>query len=462
MKDPRIKDYIELAHAMTRGDFRKALRITSPQDDVDMLGVALLDLGEALEQRFLEIAKLSTITERANAGLLLDDVLEHVYDSFRPIIPYQRIGFALLEDDNRRLRAHWARSDSAEIKLVCGFSAPMEGSSLQEILRTLQPRILNDLLGYLAEHPDSVSTRLIVEEGFRSSLTCPLIVERKPIGFMFFSSTENNTYEDAHVELFKQIAGQLAAILEKSRLYQQLVELNQLKDKFLGIAAHDLRSPLGVVRGYLGLILSGRMGEIPERPRKLLERMTTVTDDMLALVNDLLDLKAIETGELALDWKAVDIGPFVQAICDDIRIIADDKSISVRCEVREELDQTVELDPNRIQQLLSNLLTNACKFSQPNTMVTVCAEPRGDELVLSVQDQGPGIPEEDLPKLFTEFSRATARPTTGERSTGLGLAIVKRIAEAHSGRVSVHSKVGEGTCFSVSLPRKRPDTPPSG
>ncbi|MDH3345463.1 MAG: hypothetical protein OEL58_09530, partial [Desulfobacteraceae bacterium] len=115
---------------------------------------------------------------------------------------------------------------------------------------------------YLQAHPESESTRLIVEEGMRASLTFPLVCMHHPIGFIFFNSAQMNTYQNAHVELFLQIAGQLSMIVEKSRLYHQLVELNQMKNRFLGIAAHDLRSPIAIIMNYVEYLLEGHPGKI--------------------------------------------------------------------------------------------------------------------------------------------------------------------------------------------------------
>jgi diguanylate cyclase (GGDEF)-like protein len=141
------------------------------------------------------------------------------------------------------LRARWGRSDAQRIYLKNGFSAWMEGSSLQTILETGQPRILNDLEAYLQSHPDSKSTALVVKEGVRSSLTCPLVAIGKPVGFLFFSSFEKNTYRNAHVDLFMQIANQLSSIVEKSRLYEELKrvnnELRQTRDRLEFLVSHD-------------------------------------------------------------------------------------------------------------------------------------------------------------------------------------------------------------------------------
>ena len=130
-----------------------------------------------------------------------------VYDEFRGFIPYERIGFALVEDDGQTVRAVWNKSDLSRTYLKRGYSASLEGSSLQEIIDTGHPRIINDLEAYLENKPQSKSTRLIVKEGFRSSLTCPLIINGVPVGFIFFSGQQPNTYRGEHINTFSRIAG---------------------------------------------------------------------------------------------------------------------------------------------------------------------------------------------------------------------------------------------------------------
>jgi len=418
---------------------------------VGRLGEALRDLAATLEKRFLEIGALRKVTEKINAGLLLDEILNHVFESFRPIIPYDRIGFSLLEEDGRVLRARWARSDAADIRIGRGYWAKMEGSSLQRIIETGQPRILNDLEEYLRQNPHSASTRDIVAEGMRSSLTCPLIALGKPIGFMFFSSAQPHAYENAHVELFLQIAGQLSVIVEKGRLYQELLELNELKNKFLGMAAHDLRNPIAVIKGYLRLLGKGMFGPVADPQREVLDTLDRVSRNMLDLINDLLDISAIEAGRLDLRMEEADLGDFLRECQGLNRLLAQEKSIALELELAAELPPA-RIDSNRMNQALNNLIANAIKFSHPNTTITLKATRAADEVQIAVQDQGQGIPAEELPKMFTDFGRTSVRPTAGEKSTGLGLAIVKRIVEAHGGRVWVESQVAVGSTFWISLP----------
>ncbi len=284
MHDPRIAKYREAAVAMKEGRFRVQIP-REGEDDVAALGSALADLSTTLEARFEEINTLSKVTEKINAGLVLDEVLNYAFESFWPIIPYDRIGFSLLEQKCTVVRSRWVRSDAPVTKITRGYSAPLEGSSLQKIIETGQPRILNDLRQYLAEHPASESTRLIVEEGMRSSLTCPLIAMGKPIGFMFFSSMEPHKFKDAHVEIFLEIAGQLSMIVEKARLYEDLRQLNQ---KLMEMVAHDLRSHLGIMKGHLDLFLCGNFDKDTDSERAIMQKIYATSETMLELINELL------------------------------------------------------------------------------------------------------------------------------------------------------------------------------
>jgi signal transduction histidine kinase len=410
-------------------------------------------MGDAAEAQLEQMQALARVTERINAGLTLEEILSYLYESFRPLIPYDRIGFSLLEDEGRVLRTHWARTEAVQPMIRVGYASAMAGSSLQRIIETRQPRILNDLCAYLDAHPASESTQLAVAEGIRSSLTCPLIALDRPIGFLFFSSTQPGTYADAHVAVFQQIAGQLAMIVEKGRLYEQLVQLNKTKNRFLGIAAHDLRSPLGIIKGYLDILLGGDMGAVAPQHEALLERMRRACERMLGLINDLLDVSAIEAGRLEIKPQAVDMKAFLHDSRLSNEMLARAKEIELALDLPDALPPAW-MDVARISQVMDNLITNAIKFSYPHTTITIhgrAADEAGG-VQITVEDQGQGIPADELPRMFQEFSPLSVRPTGGEQSTGLGLLIARRIVEAHGGRISVESEVGKGSRFTFTLP----------
>jgi len=452
MADPRIPQYSTAADAMKEGRFDVEIPAEG-DDEIARLGRALVELKQTLATKFTEFHSLLDVTKQINAGLVLDEILNHVFESFQSLIPYHRIGCSLLEEDGTIVRARWARSMAPELRISEGYSAPLKGSSLEDIIRTGKPRIINDLEEYLREHPASDSTARIVGEGMRSNLTCPLIVSGKPIGFMFFSSMETRKYQNVHVEIFQQLAGQLAVIVEKGRLYQELIELNELKNKFLGIAAHDLRSPISIIKGYLGLFLEGILGPVPAPQRDCMTRMNKACETMLALINDLLDVSSIEAGRLELRTREVDLAEYLRECHTANSILAKAKSIDLKLEMPPALPR-MTMDPDRIQQVLNNLITNAIKFSYPETTIRLRAKTVGDGVEISVEDQGQGIPLEEISNLFREFSRTSVRSTAGEKSTGLGLAIAKRIVEAHGGRIWVESEVGKGSAFRFVLPVK--------
>ena len=223
--DPRVGEYTQYVLSLQRMEFEDPA-FESGDDALGQLGQALVDLAGTVERCYREQSRLLEITERVNQGFFISEVMEHVYDTFRPVIPYDRIGFALLEGDDRVVRSHWAKSDSEKIHLKNGYAQRLDGSSLNQILLTGEPRVINDLEAYFEAHPDSHSTKLILDEGIRSSLTCPLVALGKPIGFLFFSSMQKHAYRNAHQDLFRRIASQLSVIVEKSRLYEDLFQLN--------------------------------------------------------------------------------------------------------------------------------------------------------------------------------------------------------------------------------------------
>jgi signal transduction histidine kinase len=273
-----------------------------------------------------------------------------------------------------------------------------------------------------------------------------------PVGFIFFNSVQLNTYRNAHAELFLQIAGQLSMIVEKGRLYQQLIELNQMKNRFLGIAAHDLRNPIAVIMNYVEYLLEGHPGKITESQDNILNKIHKVSEKMLNLVNELLDVNAIEAGRLELIMHPVDLTTYLKECYEENLLLSKAKSIELALDLEPELPVMV-MDPHRIDQVMNNLINNAIKYSYPNTTITLRARVVDQDVAISVQDQGQGIPAQEVDKLFAEFCKTSVQPTAGEKSTGLGLAIVKRIVELHGGRIWMESKVGIGSTFTFSLPK---------
>lgn len=231
----------------------------------------------------------------------------------------------------------------------------------------------------------------------------------------------------------------------------ELERLNALKDQFLGMAAHDLRTPLSVVLGYSSFLQEDLGATLRPEHAEFLAIIRSSSRFMLHLVNSLLDVATIEAGKLELDRQPADPAALVARNVALNATLAEAKQIGLVCHCDERLP-TMLVDGPRIEQVLNNLLSNAIKFSYPQTTVEVRLERQGHHVVLSVTDHGPGIAEDQLDELFRWFARTRVKGTAGETGTGLGLAISQKIVEAHQGDIWVESTPGHGSTFYVSLP----------
>lgn len=263
-----------------------AVTLRGEQAYKDFLGAARR-LVEQVQAREMEVLKLLRVTQNVSRGLGLEEVLEFVYQELRGIVPYNRIGCALIDEVANRVVARWAHSDRP-VCLGIGYSASLAGSTLQTIIETGRPRILNNLPVYLEAKPQSESTRLIVQEGMKSSLTCPLISERKPVGFLFFASDKIDTYSDVHVEFFQEIAGHLGVILEKSRLYSELAEQAAVIER----QNRQVQKELDMARGLQRALIPGQPPSVPG------VEVAFTYEPAIQIGGDLMDLLPLENGRL--------------------------------------------------------------------------------------------------------------------------------------------------------------------
>jgi signal transduction histidine kinase len=247
-----------------------------------------------------------------------------------------------------------------------------------------------------------------------------------------------------------------AGLLESHRFtaYRDAVALqriNEEKNEILGMAAHDLRNPLGAIQAYGELLRDTKAALSIEERGEIIERIGLLSTSMLHLVSDLLDISAIEAGKLKLDLQETDLVPLVQANVAVNSLLARRKHVALVFH-NHGPGSVARVDRTKMEQVLDNLITNAIKFSPAGAQVTVRLYQDDGAAVIAVCDEGPGIPAQEREKLFQPFCRAGTQGTWGEPSTGLGLAIVRRIVEAHGGRVWMESEINKGSTFYVSVP----------
>jgi len=251
---------------------------------------------------------------------------------------------------------------------------------------------------------------------------------------------------------FEEVHARVGTHLRLRRQQIELQALTEMKDHFLGMAAHDLRNPLGAIMNISEFLVSELSPVLTPRQTNFFNMTFDSIKFMLRLINDLLDISAIESGHLSLERQPVDLTVPITKIVEVGRGLASQKNMQVDLSLPPLLP-LVFADINRIEQVINNLLSNAMKYAQPGTDIAVRLRQENKEVIISVADQGPGIPEKDQHKLFQAFGKTSVRPAAEEdKSTGLGLLIVKKIVEAHKGRIWFTTEPGKGTEFFFSLP----------
>jgi signal transduction histidine kinase len=264
------------------------------------------------------------------------------------------------------------------------------------------------------------------------------------LGLILFMFILGLIFESGRARSFARMQDALSKLATSN---ERLVYLNNEKNEFLGIAAHDLKNPLTVILGSVELV---GVSKDQAQVKKLLSNISNAATRMRNLISNLLDVNAIEEGRFNSKIEACDIQGLVAQSVEHNQPAATRKSIEIRLGASENL--WASADQAATLQVLDNLISNALKYSPPRTIVHIHALPETDFILVKIRDEGPGISESDQKKLFQKFTRLSARPTAGESSTGLGLAIVKRLAEAMNGTVNCYSILGAGATFTLRLP----------
>jgi PAS domain S-box-containing protein len=289
----------------------------------------------------------------------------------------------------------------------------------------------------------------------------PLKSKEKMLGVLFLYTSPDPSWYERSPEILLSIGGLIGdAIVSYKRGEQilennkQLKELNELKNKFLGIASHDLRNPLYVIRTLSEILKGESVGAANPKQKDLLGKIFNASNFMQALLENLLDISKIESGKIELNKKAQDLNLIVRQQVELSQLLAEKKKIIL--ELKLEDLPPISFDESAITQVIGNFIGNAIKFSPFNTKIIITIENQGENIKFSVCDEGPGISEEDQKLLFKEFQTLSAKPTGGEKSTGLGLAITQKLIHLHSGQVGVKSQLGGGSTFFFTLPLQEP------
>lgn len=269
--------------------------------------------------------------------------------------------------------------------------------------------------------------------------------------YLAVGELNNNEIEELRISLLhlNNDLSNLSRELQKKNA--ELEKLNDLKNQFLGMAAHDLRNPISIVLSYSDYLIEEAKDSLTDEQIKFIEIIRNSSEFMLRLLDDLLDIAKIEMGKLVLKKEKCNVVKLAKEIIELNQIIANKKQITIFLNLYAEVPE-IEIDKLKIEQVFNNLISNAIKYSYKQSKILISIFKSEDRVEVSVKDEGQGIPEKDLNNIFIPFYKANVRPTANESSTGLGLVIVRKIILGHMGNIWIKSKVGEGTTVYFSLP----------
>ncbi|MEO0086204.1 MAG: GAF domain-containing sensor histidine kinase [candidate division WOR-3 bacterium] len=398
------------------------------------------------------------------SGKSLFEVLDVIYETMRQLIPFDRLSVAFVNEETGLVVSRWVRSESEVRRVGTGYWAVLKGSSLEPILRTGQPRIINDLEQYLLSHPDSRATRDILQDGILANLTCPLRAAGRPIGFLFFASRRPGVYDAAHIETFAAVAEALTLAVEKVKYIDDLEQAKRNYAQVLYFVAHELKSPLASAVTIGQTLVEGYVGKLTPRQEEKVQRMVANCQYLLNLVRDYLDLAQIEAGEMHYRPR-----PEVE-LADEVVLpvleIQAPSAAARKMTIVKDLEHLVAPgDPDLLRIVVNNLVGNAVKYGREGGVISISLVRRAffdyDDsgqrqrrywAQFTIRNDGAGFSPEQKQRLFARFQRlgrAEDKTTTG---SGLGLYISRQIVVRHGGEISADSEAGQWAEFRFRLP----------
>jgi signal transduction histidine kinase len=363
----------------------------------------------------------------------------------------------MLEGDGVIRQVALAHVDHHQEALAQGLAErhptdPEASTGVAHVLRTGQPLIhpeltspeeLAEALG--AEHPDILRTL-----GARSYIIIPLAARGRTLGTITFVYAQSGRrFSPTDLTLATELGQRAAIAVDNARLYHEAREAVRTREEVLAVVSHDLKNPLGAIHLSANLLTrAAPEDETGARIRRHAETIQRSAQRMERLIRDLLDMASLREGRLSIERRAHPVGLLIDEALALLGPLAVEKSLELQAQVQERQTRLL-CDPERVFQVLSNLVGNALKFTPAPGRVEVRAEPQGREVLFAIQDTGPGIPRDRLPHIFEPYWQARE---TARQGTGLGLYIAWGIVEAHGGQLWVESEPGRGSTFFFTLP----------
>ena len=328
-------------------------------------------------------------------------------------------------------------------------------TGMGEAIANREPLQVPDVM----KRPSNPMRDAALEAGLHAALIVPLLGSEGALGALVLQRRRIGEFSASVVSLMQSFADQSAIALENARLFEEVARkgreleiASQHKSQFVANMSHELRTPLAAILGYAELIQEGFYGPLSDKALDSLTRVRSNGKHLLGLINTVLDIAKIESGQFTLNMAEYAIESVVETVRSATKSLAQNKRLALKTEVAKPLPIGVG-DEQRLTQVLLNLVGNAIKFTDTGE-VRVTAQVKNGRFNVSVTDTGPGIPLEHQARIFEQFHQVDSSNTKAKGGTGLGLAIAKQIVEMHGGRIWVESAPGKGATFQMELPTR--------
>lgn len=447
-----------LAFVLYRGNIQKKktnILLSQQKDEISKKNIILneqkielVTQSDEINQRKIQLEKINTIVKKINSAIGFDELLNSILFE---IVALKEFKKALAFVYNNKLEAF-------EIKASQGWSdGDLQSMQLSE----------NEIEYYFIENSEEIYEDIFLKEqsanlkenikSFQISppvLTMRVKIEGSVEGYFIFADTQSASLVDyREKDILSSLREHFLSAFIKGKILEELRVLNEIKNEFLGMAAHDLRNPLATIAGFIDLSIMKIQSDQydPQQELSSMQEILKVSEHMTFLINSILDVSAIESGKVKIKLQKENLIEIIRFCEKYHRHHAEKKDIDLILTCDPDLPNVLA-DRERISEVINNLLSNAIKYTYPGGKVSLSCEHRENQLITHVIDSGQGLNENDLNDIFKSFKKLSAKPTGGEISVGLGLAIAKKIVDLHDGKIWVSSEKDRGSTFSFSLP----------
>jgi signal transduction histidine kinase len=397
---------------------------------------------QALARRVAELSLFQQIDQELNRSLDLNKVMSLSLDWALRLTAAESGSIGLMEqldeaDEEYVLRLLCYKGSETDLPTTIPMTHPI----LAQILKEEKPIVTHDLTAEQAIDGRPAAIQMSV----------PIKRDGAIRGLLTLKSQAANALNDEDIEFMERLADRAGVAIKNAQLYQDIQAANKAKSDFISVVTHELRLPMTSIRGYTDLIASGMVGPLTEQQEQFLGVVKRNLDRMNILIRDLEDINRIESGRMPFNLTLVDLHEVVTDVAESMSEATAAKEQSVTVVFGDDFPP-VYADPTRLSQVMTNLLSNAHKYSPDGGEIVIEVKGNGRVATVSVIDNGIGISAENQAKLFTQFFRAEDPEVRQQLGWGLGLSIVKKMVEAQGGEISFESELGKGSTFTFTVP----------